>query len=392
MKIGINASFSRKANSGIGQVTINFIRKLISEEAKNKKRKNKHEFILYLEEDFLTGVKLPENFQKKIFLPIYKRDDLIRKIWWEKYLLPKKIEKDRCGVFFSLYQCPTILRKSIKHLMLVHDIIPGIFPEYLDNSRKKYYQKLTEKAIKKATLIMTVSQHTQKDLIQRLGILAKKIFFNYISVDESFRQKIPAEKRKNILKKYKINPGYIFAGGGMEKRKNIDGVLRAYKILSEKNKSKQFIKAMPKLVIYGELLPNLSLAIDVEKLVQELNLEKQVRFLKIVPQADLPVLFKNALFFVYPSHYEGFGIPVLESMTQGTPVVCAKNSSLPEVGSDGVLYCNSCDIREIACAMEKILKNEKMRKTLSDRGFERSNFFSWNKFVEKFYHLIENEL
>ncbi len=392
MKIGINVTFSRKVNSGIGQVTISFIRKLIDEEAKNKKRKNKHEFILYSEEDFLADLKLPENFQKKIFLPAYKRDDLIRKIWWEKYLLPKKVKKDRCDVFFSLYQCPTVLQKSIKHLMLVHDIIPGIFPEYLDNARKKYYQKLTEKAIKKADLIMTVSQHTKKDLIQKLGISAKKIFFNYISVDDSFHQKNSKEKSKNILKKYEINPGYIFAGGGMEKRKNIDGVLRAYKILLEKNKKKQFIEVVPKLVIYGELLPNLSLAIDAERLVRELNLEKKVKFLKKVPQKDLPALFKNALFFIYPSHYEGFGMPVLESMTQGVPVVCAKNSSLPEVGLDSVLYCDSCDINEIAHTMGKILKNEKMRKTLSERGFARSGFFSWDKFIEKFYHTIENDL
>ncbi len=392
MKIGINATFSRKANSGIGQVTISFVRKLISEEVKNKKIKNKHEFIFYLEEDFLADLKLPENFQKKIFLPIYKRDDLIRKIWWEKYLLPKKIKKDHCDVFFSLYQCPTILQKNIKHLMLVHDIIPGIFPEYLDNARKKYYQKLTEKAIKKAELVMTVSRYTRKDLIQKLGISAKKIFFNYISVDDSFHQKNSKEKSKNILKKYEINPGYIFAGGGMEKRKNIDGVLRAYKILLEKNKNEQFIKVMPKLVIYGELLPNLSLAIDAERLVCELDLEKQVKFLKKVPQADLPALFKNALFFIYPSHYEGFGMPVLESMTQGTPVICAKNSSFPEVGSDSVLYCNSYDINEIARTMGKILKSEKMRKTLSERGFVRSGFFSWDKFVEKFYHIIENDL
>lgn len=392
MKIGINASFSRKPYSGIGQVTISFLRKLISEEAKNKKQKNKHEFILYLEEDLPKGFELPKNFQKKIFLPIYKRDDLIRKIWWEKYLLPKKIKRDRCDIFFSLYQCPTILNNDIKHLMLVHDIIPSLFREYLDNSRKKQYQKLTEEAIKKADKILTVSNRTEKDLIQQLGISADKISLNYISIDEVYQKKISAEKNKKILKKYKLNPGYIFAGGGMEVRKNIEGVIRAYQILLEKNKKTFFVEAMPKLVIYGKELPGLSLATDARKIIKELKMTKFVKLLGAVPQDDMPILFKNALFFVYPSHYEGFGMQILESMSQGTPVISSKNSSLPEVGMDSVLYCHAYDVEEIAYVMRKVLTEAALRKVLSERGYNRSKLFSWEKFTKKFYHIIENGL
>ncbi|MFZ2193437.1 MAG: glycosyltransferase family 1 protein [Candidatus Moraniibacteriota bacterium] len=392
MKIGINASFSRKPYSGIGQVTISFLRKLISEEAKNKKQKTKHEFILYLEEDLPRGFKLPKNFQKKIFLPIYKRDDLIRKIWWEKYLLPKKIKRDRCDIFFSLYQCPTILNNDIKHLMLVHDIIPSLFREYLNNSRKKQYQKLTEEAIKKADKILTVSNRTEKDLIQQLGISADKISLNYISIDEVYQKKISAEKNKKVLKKYKLNPGYIFAGGGMEVRKNIEGVIRAYQILLEKNKKALFVEAMPKLVIYGKELPGLSLATDARKIIKELKLTKFVKLLGAVPQDDMPVLFKNALFFVYPSHYEGFGMQILESMSQGTPVISSKNSSLPEVGMDSVLYCHAYDVEEIAYVMRKVLTEPALRKVLSERGYNRSKLFSWEKFTKKFYHIIENGL
>jgi glycosyltransferase involved in cell wall biosynthesis len=388
MRIGINASFCRKAHSGIGQVTISFLKKLIAEEMRGKKQKNKLEFILYLEEDLPKDFRLPENFQKKILLPIYKRDDLIRKIWWEKYLLPRRVKKDGCDVFLSLYQCPIILSGSVKHIMLVHDIIPSLFPKYLDNDRKKHYQTLTEKAICRANKLLTVSKRTEKDLIQHLQIPADKISTNYISVDESYRKQASAECCRKALKKYKLNRGYIFAGGGMEIRKNIEGVIRAYGMLLEKNKNLHFIETIPKLVIYGKLLPNLSLATDAEKLVRELNLTKQVKFLGSVPQENLPALFKSALFFIYPSHYEGFGMPVLEAMSQGTPVITAKNSSLPEVGLDSTLYCHADDTKEISQVMKKVLTDKYLRDTLSKRGRERAKLFSWDKFVRKFYGVI----
>ena len=389
MRIGINASFCRKPHSGIGQVTIGFLKKLISEELKKTKQKNESEYILYLEEDLPKAFVLPKNFQKKILLPLYRRDDLIRKIWWERYLLPRQIKKDNCDVFFSLYQCPTILSGGAKHLMLVHDIIPSLFPEYLDNVRRKHYQKLTEKAIARADKILTVSKRTEKDIIQHLNIPADRISTNYISINEVYGKLASAETSRKVLKKYKLTPGYIFAGGGMEIRKNICGVIQAYKLLLEKNKKLPFIAELPRLVVYGKPFPNLSLAIDAEKLVKELNLTKQVKFLGSVPQEHMPALFKNALFFIYPSHYEGFGMQILEAMSQGTPAIAAKNSSLPEVGLDSTLYCHAGDIKEISLVMKKVLTDKHLRDTMSQRGRERAKFFSWDKFVKKFYNNIQ---
>jgi len=131
MKIGINASFLRKPDTGIGQVTRGFVDKL------TENHSDENEYFLYLEKDI--ELKLPKNFHKCVFLPAWKRDDLIRKIWWEKFLLPRRAKRDKCDVFLSLYQCPTFLPKNIRHKMLVHDLIPKIFPEYLNNWRKYFY-------------------------------------------------------------------------------------------------------------------------------------------------------------------------------------------------------------------------------------------------------------
>lgn len=395
--VGINASYLRKPNTGIGQVTLNFLRKL-SELKNEKERLKAYEFIIYLEEDLPKGLKISKNpassagkFKTRVFLPFWKRDDLIRKIWWEKCMLPKYAQKDGCDVFISMYQCPSIFSKNTKHLMIVHDIIPKLFPEYLDNWRKKYYWKSIEKGIRNTDRIIAVSKRTEKDLIQNLGISPMKITASYIDVDEIYKEEVGEDKSAKILKKYKLKPGYILAGGGYEIRKNVEGVIRAYRILTDSNKDTGFIHEMPQLVIYGKLLPQLApLATDAEKLVKELNLTKQVKLLDSVPQKNMPAIFQNASMFVYPSHYEGFGMPILEAMNMGVPVVTSKNSSLPEVGGDSVLYCNPDDPHDIAMVMKNVMLNRELRETLSRRAKEKAKQFLWDKFTEKVLNIAEN--
>lgn len=391
MRIGINASFARKPNTGIGQVTLNFLKELSKTESRGMKIKNDFEFFLYLEEDLPKKIRLPKIFHKRVFLPIWKRDDLIRKIWWEKFLLPRKIRGDKCDVFISLYQSATIEVSPRKHIMVVHDIIPKLFPEYLNNWRKKCYWNITEKAIKRADKIIAVSRRTEKDLIQHLGIDPAKITVSYIDADEIYKKDVADERSRKIMKKYKLKPGYIYSGGGLEVRKNVEKVIRAYKYLLDKNKKENFTKELPPLVISGRLMPRLApLVTDAEKLVKELNLTRQIKLLDFVSQEDLPVIYKNALLFIYPSLYEGFGLPVLEAMNQGTPVIASKKSSLPEVGRDGVLYCDPESVDDMAMVIKNILLNKDLRETLSARGKNRAEYFSWSKFVEKIFNIIKS--
>jgi len=391
MKIGINASFIRKPDTGIGQVTLNFLQKLSNFQFSIFNFQNL-EFYIYLEEELPKNFKLPRNFHTRVFLPIWKRDDLVRKIWWEKRLLPAKARKDKCDIFLSLYQSATVLPKDIKHIMVAHDIVPKLFPEYLGNTRKKYYWRLIEEAIQKTTKILAISRQSEKDLIKHLGISPKKIAVNYIDAGENYKKNVSANLGQKILKKYKLKPGYILAGGGLEVRKNVEGVIRAYKILLEENKKKKFVGEFPKLVVYGKLIPRLApLITDAEKLAKELNLTRYVKLLDHTLGSNMPAIFKNSLMFVYPSFYEGFGLPVLEAMNQGTPVVTAKTSSLPEVGGDSVLYCDPKDIKDIAMVIKNVMLNKDLRATLSRRALERAKTFSWEKFTEKILNIV-NEI
>lgn len=377
MKIGINASFTRKSGSGIGQVTLNAIKALSVFDFKifDKNTDNNNiEYILYLEKEL--DLELSGNFKKNVFLPFYKRDDLIRKIIWEKYLLPKKVKKDGCDEFISFYQCPTIIKDKIKHIMIVHDIIPELFPEYLDNWRKKIYWNLTKKAIGRADEIIAVSEHTKNDLIRYLAIDESKIKVRHIDVDKIYKKEVSEVDLNSAMKKYDLSPGYIYSGGGLEKRKNIDSLLRAYKIILEKNQN------IPDLVISGKLMPELSpLIIDVEKLVKELGLEAKVKLLGFVSQHDLPAIYKNAKVFVYPSLYEGFGLPPLEAMHQGVPILCSDRSSLREVVGEAGVFFNPENIEELAEKLISLLADQNLQQELSRKSLEQAKNFSWEKFV-----------
>jgi len=380
MNIGINASFLRKPDTGIGQVTIHFLQALAKLEGKGGF--SRYQFFLYCEED--PHMTLPNNFHIRAFLPaVYRRDDLIRRIWWERYALPRHVASDGCESFISLYQSATVCPRSVRHSMVVHDMIPRIMPEYLNNMRKRAYQFFVERGIQRSDALIAISSKTEKDIIRLLGENPKRISVAHIDVDPLFRQEISDAMSLKTMKKYHLRPGYVYCGGGLEMRKNIDGLLRAYKLFLEQ--SKRDSKTKPNfLVISGRLMPQLSpIVTDVESLVRKLDITPYVKILGHVPQEFLPALYKNASLFIYPSKYEGFGMPVLEAMCVGTPIAISKTSSLPEVAADAAVYFYPEHERDMASVMRRVLGDKKIREELSRRGKARSKLFSWNSFVKR---------
>ncbi len=376
MHIGINASFLRKPYTGIGQVTTHVLNEIAKKAKEDKSMKN-HKFFIYLEED--CDIDLPKNFYKRTFLPrFYRRDDLFRKLLWEKMWLPRRAHRDGCDVLLSLYQSATVIKYTdMKHVMIVHDVIPHIFPEYLGNWRKKLYWEQVEKGMYSSNKIIAVSQHTKIDLQKKLNIKEAKIIVNKIAVDPIFQKEYREDDIKKVLQKYNLQKGYIYSGGGLEIRKNVESTIKAYKKLTQNDDK------VPELVISGKLMPELSPMItDVEKLVGELGLKDKVKILGFVPQEDLPALYLGAKLFVFPSRYEGFGMPVLEAMNMGTPALTARNSSLEEVGGDAVAYVENGDVDELSEKLEQLLQDEKRLSQMSMEGRERAKEFSWEKFVD----------
>ncbi len=382
MKIGINASFLRKPFTGIGQVTVHFLHVLIERE---KNHPSGDEYVLFVEQmpDAAFRDLLPSHFSVVCKLPLYKRDDLFRKIWWEKWMIPRISLQEGCDRFLSLYQCPTTFPKGFPHLMLVHDLIPRIFPAYLSNSRKITYWKNTEKGIMSASHVLSVSENTALDLHQKLGLSREDISVSVISVNPLFDEAISQEKVQAIKEKYALKSPYFYVGGGLELRKNVEGVLLAYKSVVDAFHARKLQTPVPRLVISGKLMPELApMVTDVQKLVKDLEIADYVDILGFVPSEDLPALYASADFFVFASRYEGFGMPVLESMKSGTTVLTARNSSLPEVGADTVVYCDADDVEDIAHKMQMLITDPAMRSDLADQALERAKRFSWHSFCD----------
>lgn len=377
MNIGINASFLRKPGTGIGQVTVNFLKQLVHYQSSFPAGS---EFFLYCEEVPHLDFILPENFHIRAFLPWWKRDDLPRKWLWERRLATE-IHKDACEVFLSLYQSSTVFRTSevSKHVMVVHDIIPRFFPEYRRNMRQSLYWKAVERGIRSADQIVAVSEYTKKDLVHELAFSEDKISVAYPDVAPRFHESLSDGALASVLEKYDIQPGYIYHGGGLEVRKNAERVLRAYKLLITEGQA-----ALPQLVISGKIFHSSNkLATDVEGLVEELGLEDHVKLLGFVADEDVPALYRGALFFVYPSLYEGFGLPVLEALRMRVPVLTSDVASLPEIAADAVLYCDPKSVELIADGMRRLIADGALRETLVSTGERQVSRFDWGNFVKK---------
>jgi len=380
MRIGMNASFLRKPGTGIGQVTLYFLKTLAQTDAGRE-----HEYFLYLEEDIDISF-LPENFKKIVCLPFWKRDDIFRKWLWENKTLLERTKEDKIESFLSLYQSATVLSDTILHTMVVHDLVPRLFPEYRANFRQQFYWGAVEWAIKKCIRIVAVSQSTADDLVE-FGIERSKITIASPDSAPLFNKPVSEDESQRVMKKYSLESGYIYHGGGLEIRKNTEQLLRSYAGLVARERNGQIGAALPPLVISGKIFPKSNkLAVNVEELVVELGLEGRVRFLGFVPDEDLPPLYKNALYFVYPSLYEGFGLPVLEALHIGTPVLVSDCSSLPEVAGDAALYIDPLMEESLQSGMEKLLLDVPLRNMLHEKSKEQVKKFDWKIFSMTLIH------
>lgn len=379
MKIGINASFLRKPMTGIGQVSVNFLKQLAEFQISNFKFQDA-KFVLYCQEAPQLDFQLPANFEVKVFLPWWKRDDIMRLWWWERQLSSEAI-KDGCDVFFSLYQSATVFPEPTRHVMLVHDLIPRLFPEYRATWRRQWYYRATERAIGRATALLTPSIATKADLMRELGIESERITAIPLGVDAVYREKLVGEQLAAVLKKYSLAPGYLYHGGGLETRKNSRVVLEAYAALVREN-----LPNLPPLIISGQIHAETNpLATPVERIIAELGLESRVKLLGLVPTLDLPALYQGASMFLFPSRYEGFGLPVLEAYASGTPVITTRAGALAELTDHGeaMIVADAPSSEELVQVIRQLLSDHSIALRLRNAGETTSRQYSWESFAQK---------
>ncbi len=236
--------------------------------------------------------------------------------------------------------------------------------------------KWTKYSVRKAKQIFTISKSSKDDIIKEYGIPGYKIAVTHPGIRKEISNKKQAISMDNLKSKYKIKGDYILFVGTLQPRKNIIRLVEAF--------SK--IKSDVKLVIVGK---KGWLYEEILESPKKFDIEDRVKFLDFVPDEDLPLFYKNALCFVLPSLYEGFGLPVLEAMQYGCPVITSNISSLPEVGGDAALYIDPLNVNDIKKNLELIIQNSELRQKLIKKGYEQVKKFSWEKTARETLSALE---
>ncbi len=263
-----------------------------------------------------------------------------------------------------------------KKIAIVHDLMGLYYPENYSFLRKLYL-KYYLRAIKKADRLVVVSENTKKDLVKLCNVKSDKIKVIYPGVDlEKFKEK--SSNQEYILEKYGIKRKYFLYMGALRKNKNVDGIIKSYKKYLNYGGKNELVIAGGK---NGEYL-------NLKKLIKSLELEGRVIFTGYFPEEDKVSLYKNAEVFLMPSLYEGFGIPVIEAMAAGIPVITSKTSSLREIAEGSGLLVNPEDTEEISRAMVRITKDRRLKEKLITEGIERAKMFNWKHTGEKFIELV----
>ena len=295
----------------------------------------------------------------------------MRYLTWEQYWLPKQCKKDQvdilhCPMNFGLpwsSPCPRVLT--------LHDAIDQIYYSHY----QPWYQRLTLPNIQsefyhwiarhRAEHIITVSQYSKQDIIKHLHIPEEKITVIYEGADPRFHNAVTEAQRREVRSKYKLQLPYIFYVGGWEKRKNISFLVKAF--------AESGLNGV-ELVLAGGKDQQLS---QLLQLGESLKINNRLRLLGWVDDTELPALYAEAVCFVYPSEYEGFGLQLCEAMAVGCPVLAARSSCLPEVLGDGGETFRLDDLKELSTLLSQLCENKNFQEDLKQRGYQKSKSYGW---------------
>jgi glycosyltransferase involved in cell wall biosynthesis len=261
-----------------------------------------------------------------------------------------------------------------KTIATIHDMSYMLYPETLSKANYAILRKNLVRSGNDADIIVTVSDNGKKEIAEHLNISPDKIYVVYNAVDHTlFFPRKHEEAKKLLHVKYNISGDYLLYLGTLEPRKNIISLIKAYRIFSNRNKDVKLVIAGQKGWKYDEIY----------NAVNELSLMDRVIFTGYLKDEDIPALYSAAEAFIFPSLYEGFGIPPLEAMACGIPVITSNTSSLPEVMGDAGILTDPRSIEGLAYEMDRLVNDDCLKKDLSKKGIIRAGKFSWQDSAER---------
>jgi len=350
MRIGINGRFLVAKRTGVQRAAYNLIKTLIKIDREN-------EYFIFTGQDQVGNEDWAYDNVQVIASKI-RSGESFRNHVWEQFTLPRLARKYRVDLLHSPANMAPLFFKG-KSIVHIHDLCFVVNPQWYSFSFHTLYNFVIPRLVKRATRIITNSNNSRNDIFQYCGVSAGRVSLIYWAVDEMFL--------KNTLAEPVEDEDYILYVGSLEPRKNIRSLVEAYEKLREHRS-----EITTKLVLIGGESPLFG--------VVRLNAKKykdDVLFKGFVNDKELVDYYKKARLVVYPSLYEGFGLPPLEAMASGTPVVTSNTSSIPEVVGDAALMVNPYDTDQLAKTMESVLVDDDLRRRLVEKGFAQVQKYNW---------------
>lgn len=369
-KIGIDARFCTDHSTGIGRHVEELINHLATLDKKTQ-------FVCFMKPEIAKNFKAPaSNFTiESTNSPHYSAKEQVSFLW--------QINRHKFDLMvFPQFNLPILYRG--KYVVTIHDLTLHLFPgkKKTDILSRLAYKFIIGRAVKKAKHIFAVSENTKNDLVQIMRVDSEKISVTYNGVSKIFSPIMSENDKKKFREKYKIPEKYFLYTGVLRTHKNILGLIATYAIFLEKN-----TKSKIDLVLTGPKDKTYWPAVQAE--VKKLKIENRVHHLGLVPHAKMNLLFGSSWAYVFPSFYEGFGIPPIEAMQCDIPVASSNAASLPEACGDAAYYFDPEDQDEMLMALEEIAFNTNLRKNLIEKGRVQCRKFSWEKMSKEMHEAYQ---
>jgi len=373
MRIAVNTRLLLKGKlEGIGWFTFETLIRMTQNHPE-------HEFIFIFDRPYDPDYIFADNVTPVVIGP-QARHPLLFYIWFD-FQIPKVLKKYKADLFLSPDGYLS-LRTKVPQLAVIHDINFVHRPDDLPWLIAKYYNYFFPKFARIAKRIATVSFYSKEDIARSFKISYDKIDVVYDGINQIFEPLLEKEKTK-IRKKFTDGAEYFLFVGALHPRKNVSGLLKAFDDFKSETDNKI------KLVIVGGEMHKTG---DIFETYDNMRFKNDVVFTGRVSTDDLHDIFGAALALTFVPFFEGFGIPVVEAMSAGVPVICSNTTSIPEVGGNAVVYADPMKIDQITDAMIKLANDKELRKELIEKGFEQKNKFSWDETAHLLWESVKRAL
>lgn len=362
MKILIDFTQIPLQKVGVGVYALNLVKEIAKLDYENR-----YYIIIQDDEHSLDDIE-NQNFkfilvQSKIFRK------LIFRFFLEQFIIPYIAIRDNINIIHSLHYSIPLFATGVKRIVTIHDMIFFKFPQYHELIKKYYFRFFTRLSAKLADRIIAISESTKKDFLAIAGAKKDKVVLIYLGKENWSHCTFTSEKIEFIKDKYGIKGQYLLFIGTIEPRKNLVKLIDAFKKLLKAEKKYQ-------LVIVGKRGWGYK---EIYRKIDDHGLGDEIIFTGFVEEVDKPYIIKGSKIFIYPSLYEGFGIPVLEALTLGVPTITSNVSSMPEIAGNAAFLVDPTDEKAIYSAIKQLLSNQKLYLNYNKRSIIQANKFSWAK-------------